>query len=172
MLCMKKTSSALTGYIAAYRIPSFDPYLEKLGFSKGMMLFSIPELGIVFRCRVDGRLIDLEFAAFFALLKFIQTKLVGQEVKALRVLSSNPEFLFAFTQSGNPTLMNPKRKQLLAEYQKKLKIEIAYVKARSNEALVSVANCPPLPASRQLQLPRNPGSDKPQFKPFQTGFKL
>jgi hypothetical protein len=127
------------------------------------MLFSIPELGIVFRCRVDGRLIDLEFAAFFALLKFIQTKLAGQKVKALRVLSSNPEFLFAFTQSGNPTLMNPARKQLLAEYQKKLKIEIVYVKARSNEALVSVANCPPLPASRQLQLPRNPGSDKPQL---------
>ena len=71
---MKETSSVLTGYIAAYRIPSLDPYLEKLGFSKGMILFSIPELGIVFRCRVDGRLIDLEFGAFFALLKIIQTK--------------------------------------------------------------------------------------------------
>ncbi len=169
---MKKTSSTLTGYIASYRIPSIDPYLEKLGFCKGMILFSIPELGILFRCRVDGKLIDLEFAAFFALLKFIQTKLAGQKIKALRVLSSNPEFLFAFTKSGSPAMMNPERKRLLAEYQKKLQIEIAYIKDRSNEALVSVANCPPLPASHQLKLPHNPDSDKPQFKPFQTGLKL
>ena len=169
---MKKTSLALTAYIAAYRIPSFDPCLEKLGFTKGMILFSIPELGILFRCRVDGKLIDLEFAAFFALLKFIQTKLAGQKVKALRVLSSNPEFLFAFTKSGNPNLLTPEREGLLAEYRKKHQIEIAYVEARSNEALVPAANCPPLPVSRQFKLPRNPDSDKPQFKPFQTGFKL
>jgi hypothetical protein len=169
---MENLSSVLNGYIAAYRIPSFDPVLEKLGFSKGMVLFSIPGLGILFRCRADGKLIDLEFAAFFALLKFTETKLAGQKVKAVRVLSSNPEFLFAFTSSSNPALMNPDRQSLLAEYQKSVRIEVVYVQPRSNEALVSVANCSPLPASQQITLPRDPASDKPQFKPFQTGFKL
>ena len=137
-----------------------------------MILFSIPELGIVFRCRAEGKLIDLEFAAFFALLKFVETKLSGQKVRAIRVMSSNPEFLFAFTQSGDLSQMTAERKAILTEYRKKMQIEIAYVTPRDNEALVSVANCPPLPASKQIKLPRNPDSDRPEFKPFQTGLKL
>ena len=100
------------------------------------MMFSIPELGILFRCRAAGPAIDLEFGALFALLRFIQSKLPDQKISKLHIFSSNPEFVFSFT--GNSRHLKPEteRMKLLTEYNRQFQMAVSFIDAVKNQALV------------------------------------
>ena len=88
---MKDKKPPIRCYVAAFTNARIDSFLEDNGFSKGMICFAIPAYGIMFRCRTEGRLIDLEFSALFSLLEFVKSKLAEEKIRSLQVFSSNPE---------------------------------------------------------------------------------
>ncbi len=150
-----------------------DPFLESNGFTHGILSFSMPDYGILFRCRTDGRSIDLEFAAFFALLEFIRSKLGSEKITSVQVFSSSPEFVFSFT--GESPHMKPgtARRRLLDEHAAKLKIAVGYIKPIENQALISSADYPSIPEGRRIEITNEPAEFKrAEFKPFQRGLKL
>ncbi len=166
-------SKPLKCYIAAFHNPEIDPYLEGKGFTHGMIAFSIPDYGVLFRCRVQGELIDLEFGAFFALLKFIRSRLKDANITEVLVHSSNPEFVFSFVENTRHLMQNGERIRLLEEYKKKLKLGIAFVEPLDNKALIPAAEYPSLPDAEGIGLKPEPEeSQKISFKPFQKGIKL
>lgn len=170
---MDRSHSPIKCYIAAFHNAKIDPYLENRGFTRGMTIFSVPPFGVLFRCRARGTLIDLEFGAFFALLKFVKTRLAEEEVKAVTIFSSNPEFVFSF--SGNSRHLEPggERARLLAEYGKRFKLSIVLVEPVENKALISPADYPSLPESRAVSLKPDLEEQKAvSFRPFQTGLDL
>ncbi|MEW6413467.1 MAG: hypothetical protein AB1483_13510 [Candidatus Zixiibacteriota bacterium] len=170
---MTEKKPQLKCYLAAFNSPRLDPFLESNGFSKGMICFSIPAYGILFRCRTEGELLDLEFGALFSLLEFVKTKLSDEKIGSVQILSSNPQLVFAFTE--NSTLMKPGsvRRKIVEEYAKKFKIAIGYVAPADNRALVSPAEYPSLPVDQNVKLSFDAEElRKIEFKPFQKGVKV
>jgi hypothetical protein len=168
-----KDKAPLKCYIATFRNGEIDPDLQQRGFSLGMIVFAIPELGILFRCRADGNLVDLEFGAFFALLKFLKSRLSDLKVTKLQVMSSNPEFVFAFTGNTQHLQKGTARYNLVAEYQKRHQIIISYCEPLKNKALIPASEYPALPEDRQIGLtPETDEKSRPEFKPFQRGLRL
>jgi len=170
---MDKPDSPVKCYTAAFHNREIDPYLEDKGFTHGMIIFSVPAYGVLFRCRAQGTLIDLEFGALFALLKFVKTRLAEAKVKAVTILSSNPEFVFSFT--GNTRHLEPggERARLIAEFSRQFKLSIAFVEPVENKALLSAADYPSLPEPNEVGLKPDPEDQKKiSFWPFQTGLEL
>ncbi|MDF1545499.1 MAG: hypothetical protein P1R58_10390 [bacterium] len=170
---MNKPKDPIACYIAAYRIPNLDPYLRQNGFHAGMILFAIPDYGIQFRCRAEGEMIDLEFGAFFALVKFIEKNLGAEKISAIRVHSSNPEFIFAFT--GNSKHMPPdsERFKLVRQQNRKISTTIGYLPPEKNKAFISVADYPSIPSHHKIQLAHESRINrKASFKPWQKGIQL
>ncbi|MDH3889616.1 MAG: hypothetical protein OEV49_00915 [candidate division Zixibacteria bacterium] len=168
-----KATDGVKCFIVGLKPKSIDPVLTAHGVVGGLVVFSIPELGILFRCRAEGDPIDLEFGALFALLKFIKTKLADRKIKHLHIFSSNPEFVFSFT--GNSRHLKPEseRMKLLAGFNREFQMAVSFVDAIKNQALVSPADYPSMPKSSSLGLkPDQPESSQPRFEPLRKGIKL
>jgi len=160
-------------FIGGYRNDRIDPVLSQQGLCHGLVVFAIPSLGIMFKCRAEGDSVELEFGAFFSLLKFIKTKLAEEKIASVRVFSSNPQFVFAFT--GNSRYMAPgsTRQKLLKEYAGNMQIAVGYVEPYKNKTIISPADYPSLPVGQKSTLiPDLNESKKAEFRPFQRGVKL
>lgn len=162
----------LTCYTASFRGNVADPFLAEKGFAGGLVVFAIPHYGVMFRCRASGSVIDLEFGAFFALLKFIRTNLGEQEIKAVKTLSSNPEFVFAFTGKSPHLVDNEERSRLLRDYGREFTLAVGYVKAIENPALSSPTEFPSLPQGAAIKIDTAAYNRKPAIKPFFRGIDL
>lgn len=163
----------LTCHIAGVTPGTADRYLADRGFAPGMVSFAIPDYGILFRCRASGNPVDLEFGAYFALLRFVKTRLAGEKVKAIKVLSSNPEFVFSFTGKGRHLEENEERKRLLREFGEVYTLAVGYVRSLDNRALVSAVDTPTMPVGASIALGPDPGADRrPSIRPFRRGVDL
>lgn len=172
-MSMKAEKQSLKCYISAFANSKLDTFLESNGFSKGMVCFAIPAYGILFRCRTQGSLINLEFSAMFSLLEFIKTKLEGEKIKSVQVYSSNPELVFAFSENSPHMKKGGSRRMLLNEYAKLMRIAVGYIKPVDNRALISPAEYPSLPKDKTVSLSIDAADlKKTEFKPFQKGVKI
>ena len=160
-------------YIGTVWNRSLDPYLEKKGFTRGLTTFAIPALGILFKCRIEGDLIELEFAALFSLLKFISTSLAKENITSLRIFSSLPEFVFSFTGKGKHLSEGSPKYKILKQYSARYKIAISYIEKDKNRSLISPADYPSLPDNQEVKLDLNIDEKKKiSIKPFQKGIIL
>ncbi len=170
---MDKSTVSLHCYIAATNCTHLDPFLEREGFCHGLVMFAAPEIGLMFRCRAEGTPIDLEFGAFFSLLKFLKTYLVKDTAQELHVYSSNPEFAMSFLPNGRHLAKGTTREVLLREYLRDWRIHVAYVEPHNNRCLASPVEYPSLPEGFKTVLKPNVKSDKrSEFRPFQRGIRL
>ncbi len=170
---MLKREAGLICYTAAVHNLSLDPFLERFGFTRGLTIFAIPAYGILFRCRAQGSLIDLEFAALFGLLRFVKSRLTKARISVLSIHSSNPEFVFCF--GGNSPLLAPdsERRRLLAEHTRRIQLSVGLVERSKNKAWIPASDYPSLVDPASIGFDRD-GEDekKPSFLPFQTGIAL
>lgn len=172
-MSMKVKRAPLKCFIAAFNNPRIDPVLERQGFAKGMVCFSIPDYGVLFRCRTSGSILDLEFGAMLSLLEFVKTKLSEEKIKQVQVLSSNPQLVFSFAGKSDVASADKVRKRLLGDYAKDFKIAIGYVKPPENRALTSPAEYPSVPVGKDVHLNMDTAElSKTEFKPLQKGVKI
>ncbi len=170
---MKNTDAPTKCYLAAFHCPELDSALARRGLCQGIICFAIPELGILFRCRAGGELVNLEFGAMFALLKFVKTKLREQKIRTVQIYSSNPEFVFAFTGNSRHLKHGSARMKMLTEYNKELVISMAYLEPVDNKALICSAEYPSMPVSRSISFNSlDENLSKTSFKSFQKGIRL
>jgi hypothetical protein len=170
---MDDSAHRLPCYISAFHNTRIDSFLERHGFTRSLLAFAIPDLGILFKCRADSESIDLEFAAFFALLKFIKTSLKEQQIKDILVHSSNAEFVFAFVAGSSHLVDGSPRKKLLREYVNGLNVAVTYVEPYKNKTRVPPDDCPKFPGDKQPVLKPEAADWRSQgFQPFQRGIKL
>lgn len=159
-------------YIGVSDKRSNDLFLIKNGFSTSLVLFAVPTLGILFRCRVAGRSLDLEFGAFFALLKYVQSTIKLDGINSLQVLSSNAEFVFSFTGHSEHLKKGSERLKLLEEHSRKLKIAVGLVERHKNRVFLATDEFPLWPSGRPSPV-RQPSTATPtKIKPFQKGLEL
>lgn len=149
---MQKQPRPLTCYIAALHRPPSDPHIAAVGARSAIVTFTIPDYGILFRARADGNLIDLHFKALFGLLGFIRNRLEGEKIAAVRVLSSNAEFVFGLSAESRYLRAGEKRRRLLRKFRRELTLSVEYVRSIDNQAMLSPADLPPLPKGARIAL--------------------
>lgn len=160
-------------FIASIKNHRIDSFLDKNGFSKGVISFAIPEYGILFRCQSYGTLIDMEFGVFFSLLQFNKSSLKKEKTNNIHIYSSNPEFVFSFTNQSKHLHPESSHRILLNKYSKEIKMAVSYVKPIDNKALISPADYPSVPINKKINLNfHDQEMKKIDFKPFQKGIKL
>ena len=170
---MKIKTPPLEIHIGSFHNQSIDPILEASGFTHGMLAFSLPSLGISFKCRASGSQLDLEFGAFFSALKFVQTKIKKQKIKRVRVCSSLPEFVFSFMPGSKNMAPDSTRYKMLKEYAKSLQVEVSFVELHQNQTRLSPGDFPLLPKGQKPVLKPNYGDIKKiSSRPFQKGIEL
>ncbi|MCX6833845.1 MAG: hypothetical protein NTW07_01715 [candidate division Zixibacteria bacterium] len=160
-------------YIHALSRPLQEAYLQVNGFSRGMILFAIPSYGVLFKCRAGGDLLDLEFGAFFALLRFVKTSLVGERIKTIRVNSSNPSFVFTLVNRGPLIAARPGRRKMLEDYLSGFHIEVRLIPRPRNQAQLSPTDLPSIPREQTSPLrPRASRGFRGYFRPIQKGLMI
>lgn len=170
---MEKQQNTVDCYIHSFHQPRLDNYLESNGFSRGMIIFAIPHYGILFKCRADGDALDLEFGAFFALLRFIKKSLGKERLESVKIHSSNAAFVFSFTDQERLFDAHPEREKLLKEYASKMTIAMSYIDRLSNKAIVPLDEYPCTPVNQTPVIKPTPEDlSKAQFKPLQKGIRL
>ena len=156
-------------YITSYENPTLDPFLMANGFGKGIIMFAVPSQGILFRCRVTGTGINLEFAALFALLRFLESSVGDRRPASIRVFSSNPEFIFSFSGKGRHLSPGSSREKQLRKFSELMKIAVGYVELADNYCLTSTADYPSLPDNARPYITPERSSKETDFGPFQKG---
>lgn len=170
---MSTPGKSITAYVASVVGSHVDPYLTLHQFSHGMVIFAIPDYGVLFKCRAEGKLIDLEFGAFFSLLKFVETSLASEKIGALTVFSSQPEFVFAF--SGQSKHLTPvgERMRLLKERTARLNATVMYVESNRNAALWPASDYPAVPKGQIVKVTSALLDDsRRMFRPIQKGIRI
>jgi hypothetical protein len=167
---MSDKSRILDCYIGALSRPFQEVYLEINGFTRGMVLFAIPSYGVLFKCRAGGDLLDLEFAAFFALLRFVKTSLAKERITTIRVHSSNPHFVFTLVNDGPLITARPGRRKMYEDYLSKFEIEVRLIPRCKNQARMSPTDLPSIPKEQTPPLkPRTGSRSRGRFRPIQKG---
>lgn len=168
-----KKSTPVECHISSFILPHLEPYLEANGFARGMILFSIPDYGVLFKCRAQGNTVDLEFGAFFSLMRFIKKSLEKEKIKAVHVHSSNPHFVFALANSTREVSKNTERKKMLAKNMKDFLITVSYTPPANNKTLIPPAEYPSTPEGQTPPLqPEGHRGKKSEFRPIQKGIRL
>ena len=166
-------STPVECHISSFVLPHLEPYLEANGFARGMILFSIPDYGVLFKCRAQGNSVDLEFGAFFSLMRFIKKSLGKEKIKAVHVHSSNPHFVFALANSTGEVSKNTERKKMLAKNMKDFQITVSYTPPANNKTLVPPLEYPSTPEGQTPPLqPDSRQGKKSEFRPIQKGIRL
>ena len=170
---MVKKNRPVICYISSVINSNIDSALEQNGFSHGLIIFAIPDYGILFRCRAEGDRIALEFGAFFSLLRFLKTYLEKEKIGSVVIRSSYPEFVFSFAGHGRHLAKGSERELLLREYTKGMSVSVEYSVPFKNRCLLSPADYPSVPvAQRPVLKPDWNDRKKNSIKPFQRGIKL
>lgn len=170
---MKIPQTPLKCYIAIVTNSQIDKSLEKNGFSRQLLIFAIPDYGILFRCRAEGTILDLEFMAFFSLLEFIQSSMAKEKITAVHVISSNPEFVFSFQKYSGQIPKDSARRKLLIEVSRHFRIGVAYIEPINNKAFLPPTEYPSMPSGSAPVLENSDEKfGKTSFKPFVKGVEL
>lgn len=170
---MKMPTGPTRCYIASACNRMSDESLLRAGFSRGLLLFAIPGLGIMFRCRANGSTLSLEYGALLALLEFIKTELSREKIEKLLILSSNPNLVFQLDGKEKAAEQPSAFRSLFAELSSKYEIGVAYVESVRNHAYCPAADFPSLPKGTIPSLwPGREKWKKLSFKPLQKGIRL
>jgi hypothetical protein len=170
---MKMPDKILKCYIASFMNKQFDAVLEYHNVSRGIISFSIPGFGVMFRARAEGTPLDMEIGVFFSLLEFIKSKVNDQNIKNIEVYSSNSQFVFSFKSDSMIFKPDSPRKILLKSYTSIFQVNVSYIDSFRNLALTSPTDNPSLPIGKSIDLDFTEEElNGLEFKDFQTGLKL
>lgn len=170
---MKTNPALLNCYIASLVRDSGDEYLKSRNLLSDLAIFAVPAYGILLKCPMVGEILDLEFAAFFALLKHLTTDLKEEKVKDIQVLSSNPQFVLSFTGQLPHLLEKTERRKLLLSYGRKLNISVGLVQTFRNQAFLPLPSFPSIPPGKDsLTMKFYAANSAPEFKRFQKGIRI
>jgi hypothetical protein len=107
---------------------------DKLAANRGIISFSIPDYGVVFRAQYHGSTYQCEYAAALALIRFL--RLNQKHFKSIKpkLLTDSAMVVYQVKGKVNTTPSLRRQRDLLAFYQRKLGFELEWIPTRMNRA--------------------------------------
>ncbi len=166
------SNSSLVCHVGHSINKQIDPALSAIGFSKGLVLFSIPDLGVLFKCRAQGTPFALEAAALCSALQFICNDIDKQLRSAVIIRTSFPSLLFATYQPTLGISFSAEQQEILNFFKGRCNYTVTFVERHLNRALKQSVELASVPANQPVPMKINRSVDATDFGPLQTGITL
>jgi len=125
---------------------------NKSARSHGLAGFAIPDLGIVFRSRFNGSLLECQYTGILALLRFIDANSDNFKGVSFEILSDSAVVVYQITHRKLiPGELVPVYRAVM-EYQKKIPFKVSWVPAEENIAISGLVETPSISPSAELNL--------------------
>lgn len=136
--------------------------------------FSIPDYGVMFRCRVNAQFFRLTSLAAATALRFVEKSLKEAQAEEIILLTDSPGFYFAVTPQELDGVEHTSRPDILGEYRKSFKLTPSLIERSANSARF---NCEALPKSPTdvippLALDENIWKSAGKMMPLQDGIDM
>lgn len=111
---------------------------EKLRRGKGIISFTIPDYGVVFRSQHYGNTYECEYAAALALIRFLQLNHSHFKGKKVRLLTDSAVVVYQVNRRISTTPRLRRFRDLMLFYKRKLGFAIEWVPSSMNRAEMAV----------------------------------
>lgn len=181
----KKKSKAAKGSGGVQGLPvklyiSADPLKTILGPEDfkvkipAIISFSIPDFGVMFRCRINAQFFRLTSLAAATALRFVEKSLTDAGVEKIELLTDSPGFYFAVTPQELDGVKHISRPDILGEYRRKFHLSAKLIDRSENSARFSCEALPQAPTdvAPALKLDANIWKSAGKMLPLQDGVDL
>jgi hypothetical protein len=107
---------------------------EKLLRNRGIISFSIPDYGVVYRSQYEGNSYECEYAAAICLIRFLQLNEEHFKGKQLNLMTDSPIVVYQVNNKIAATKSLQRFRDMLLFYKRKLGFELTWVPASMNRA--------------------------------------
>jgi hypothetical protein len=167
-----KAPNALICHIGHSINREIDPSLSAMGFAKGLLLFALPDLGILFKCRASGTPFAIETAALCSALQFICNDVDRKFRRSVLIRTSFPPLLFAVHQPNLGMAFSTEQKQMLDLLRQECGYTVTFVEQSLNRALRKAGDLASIPVTEPMPVTPNRSVESQSFGELQTGILL
>ncbi len=107
---------------------------NKLARNKGIISFTIPDYGVIFRSQYEGNCYECEYAAAIALIRFIIANEDYFKKRQIKMLTDSPIVVYQVNNRIAVTKTLQRFRDLLLFYKRKLNFELKWIPASMNRA--------------------------------------
>ncbi len=133
---------------------------DQLATQAGTVSFAIPDIGVIFRSRWTGNLIECQYAALLSLLQFIETNKKAFKGKEIEIHSDASIVVYQLTKDSFILKSIEPYYRLVQTYKNKFAFDLRWVPEKENPALTGMIGTPPMKPSIDIQFEMNDKSDK------------
>jgi hypothetical protein len=123
---------------------------DQLARQIGTVSFAIPDLGVIFRSRWNGNLIECQYAALLSLLKFIENNNKAFNDEEVEILSDASVVIYQLTKDTFILKSIEPFYRLVQSYKLKFPFKVKWIPDRENSAYTGLQNTPPMKPSVEI----------------------
>lgn len=168
---MKNAEPTLKIYLASRITQSRSPNGKRERRVSALLSFCIPDLAVLFRCRVVTAFREMTYTAAVTALRFVEKSLSADSRPArITLITDDPAFYFAATEERGQSTGG----DLLSQYRRRFKVDIQLVSRAENQARRASVALPEAPrdATPKLKLKKDISPKSGKMMPLQDGIDL
>ncbi len=133
---------------------------DQLANQLGTVSFAIPDIGVIFRSRWTGNLIECQYAALLSLLQFIENNKKAFNSKEIRILSDASVVVYQLTKDSFILKSIEPYYRMVQTYKNKFSFDLRWIPEKENTALNGMIDTPPMKPSIEIKfdMKKDPGN--------------
>lgn len=132
---------------------------DKLSKQMGTVSFAIPDLGVIFRSRWMGNLIECQYAALLSLLQFLENNKGLLKDGTIKILSDASIVVYQLSQGTFIYKNIEEYYRLVQTYKSKIDFKVHWIPEKDNCAYHGLLGTPPMKPSVEIKYDMK-GSDQ------------
>ena len=124
---------------------------DQLSNQPGTVSFAIPDLGIIFRSRWTGNLIECQYAALLSLLQFIENNKKIFKGKEIEILSDASVVVYQLTKDSFVLKSIEPYYRMVQTYKSKFSFLVRWIPEKENIACNGLIETPPMKPSVEIK---------------------
>lgn len=123
---------------------------DQLARQIGTVSFAIPDLGVIFRSRWNGNLIECQYAALLSLLQFIEKNVKAFNDQEIQILSDASVVVYQLTKDTFILKSIEPFYRLVQSYKSKFAFKVRWMPENENPAFNGLMDTPPMKPSIEI----------------------
>jgi len=124
---------------------------DRLSHQLGTVSFAIPDIGIIFRSRWTGNLIECQYAALLSLLQFLEKNKKLLKDNKVEILTDASVVVYQVTKDDFIYKSIESYYRLVQTYKSKFAFKVHWIPEKENTAFHGLVGTPPMKPSVEIQ---------------------